>query len=314
MTRPMRPRRLSLKLFVDPAPADAAGVDLAPFIPLFHRFIQHGSVEGLLVDVADYAHVPHGPGVLLVGHEVDYGIDSTGGRPGLLVVRKRAGELPLAELLRDTLRRAYGAAAAIEADGGAGVRFAPGAFELRVMDRLAAPNGDEAFENLLKETEPVLREVFGGEGLALERAGGDDPRQALGLAARVPADSVAAVAERLGAVRAGEPAPMQAEWEIEVDELRRLREQGAAFVLVDVREHHEYAAVNLGGRHIPLGSLSGRLDELERDAHVVVHCKMGARGAEAVRILRGAGFGNAWNLRGGLDAWIERIDPDLASS
>ena len=100
----MLPQRIDVRFLVSPDPR--APVDLEPFIPLFHRFIQQGALEGMLIDVADYAHVPGGPGVLLVGHDVDYAIDSNRGRASLLVTRKRFGDLPLAEVVRDLLRKA----------------------------------------------------------------------------------------------------------------------------------------------------------------------------------------------------------------
>jgi hypothetical protein len=71
----MDPHRIAIKFFVESDPR--AAVDLEPFIPMFHRFVQQGSVEGLLVDVADYAHVRDGPGVILIGHDVDYGRSAT---------------------------------------------------------------------------------------------------------------------------------------------------------------------------------------------------------------------------------------------
>lgn len=103
----------------------------------------------------------------------------------------------------------------------------------------------------------------------------------------------------------------QSEWDITVEDLKELREQGAEFVLVDVREPAEYEKVNLGGRLIPLGQLGERVTEIEAEAHVVVHCRSGGRSAKAVEILRASGFGNAWNVQGGLLAWVERVDPDL---
>ncbi len=92
MSSSMNPKRIAVKFFTD---EPGAPVALEPFIPLFHRFIQQATVPGLLIDVANYIHVPNGPGVVLVGHEVDYGIDAVGGRTGLLTVRKR-GRRPAA--------------------------------------------------------------------------------------------------------------------------------------------------------------------------------------------------------------------------
>jgi hypothetical protein len=126
-------RRIAAKFIASP---DSAGsLDLHPFIGIFHRFIQQGAVPGLLVDVADYAHVPDGPGVMLIGHDVDYGIDRSGGRAGLLTTRKRCADLPLAEVLRDTLQRALQAMAAIEADDATDLRFGTAAVTLQFIDR-----------------------------------------------------------------------------------------------------------------------------------------------------------------------------------
>jgi adenylyltransferase/sulfurtransferase len=103
----------------------------------------------------------------------------------------------------------------------------------------------------------------------------------------------------------------QSEWDITVEELKVLRDESGEMVLVDVRETHEVEAVDIGGKHIPLGELPDRLDELDKDAHIVVHCKLGGRSAKAVEIMRASGFGNAWNLQGGIFAWIDRVDPSL---
>ena len=81
----MIPNHIKVKFFVEAPNA----VDLPAFIPLFHRWIQKKTVEGLLIDVADYQHVPEGPGILLMGHEGNYAMDMANGRPGLLYSRKR---------------------------------------------------------------------------------------------------------------------------------------------------------------------------------------------------------------------------------
>jgi len=106
----------------------------------------------------------------------------------------------------------------------------------------------------------------------------------------------------------------QSPWDILVEDLKKLRDESADFVLIDVREPREYEVSHLDGKLIPLGQLAGRMDELDKDAHVVVHCRSGGRSAKAVELLRGAGFDNAWNVQGGLLAWAERIEPGLEVS
>jgi rhodanese-related sulfurtransferase len=103
----------------------------------------------------------------------------------------------------------------------------------------------------------------------------------------------------------------QTPWDISVEELKRLRDERADFTLLDVREPREYEICHLGGELIPLGTLANRLDDLDRHARIVVHCRSGGRSANAVKAMRAAGFTNVWNLNGGILAWIERIDPSL---
>jgi adenylyltransferase/sulfurtransferase len=104
---------------------------------------------------------------------------------------------------------------------------------------------------------------------------------------------------------------VQSPWDISVEDLKKLRDEGSDFVLLDVREPREVEICQLGGKVIPLGQLAARLTELDRNAHIVVHCRSGGRSANAVKAMRGAGFENVWNLNGGILAWIERIDPSL---
>lgn len=103
----------------------------------------------------------------------------------------------------------------------------------------------------------------------------------------------------------------QTPWDISVEDLKRLRDEGADVTLIDVREPRERAICHIGGQLIPLGTLAGRLGELDPDAHIVVYCRSGGRSANAVKAMRGAGFENVRNLNGGILAWIERIDPSL---
>ena len=104
----------------------------------------------------------------------------------------------------------------------------------------------------------------------------------------------------------------QASDDTTVEELKgRLDRQDGVFVL-DVREPQEYQICRIpDSTLIPLGDLPQRLTELEGHDDMVVHCKSGVRSAKAVKLLREAGFSKAKNLRGGILAWIDRVDPSL---
>ncbi|MCP4038197.1 MAG: rhodanese-like domain-containing protein [bacterium] len=103
----------------------------------------------------------------------------------------------------------------------------------------------------------------------------------------------------------------QSDWDISVDDLKRLRDDGVGFVLIDVREPHEYEAGQIGGESIPLGTLPEHIERLDPDAHIVVHCKSGGRSSQAVKLLRAHGFTNTWNVQGGLLAWVVHIDAEI---
>src|SRR5262245_42539431 len=99
-------QRYSLKLFL----RDGEAVRPAELISVFHGWIQRGAVEGLPLDVVDYGHVHHGPGVMLIGHEADHAYDLGEGRPGLAYAHKRDGEGTLADRLREAFRLLLAAA------------------------------------------------------------------------------------------------------------------------------------------------------------------------------------------------------------
>ncbi len=101
--------------------------------------------------------------------------------------------------------------------------------------------------------------------------------------------------------------------EITVQELKQLIDADRRPFVLDVRGKREYAIANLGGHLVPLSKIVTRIGELEpyRDDMIVVHCRSGARSAQAVRFLRAAGFPHARNLRGGTLAWSQEIDPSL---
>ena len=100
--------------------------------------------------------------------------------------------------------------------------------------------------------------------------------------------------------------------EINVKELKAKLDRGDKFVLVDVREVHEHQICNLPeARLIPLGTLPQRIGELNPSDEVALLCRSGVRSAKAGKILREAGFGNVWNVKGGILAWSDEIDPTV---
>lgn len=164
-------------------------VALDHFIPVFHRWIKDRVLDELVIDVADYAHVHHGPGVVLIGHASDYFLDQGEGRLGLLYSRKRDPGPP-AERIADGFRRALNACRLLEQEPGLGVKFRSEEVLVRFPDRLSAPNTDESFAALRPELESVVTTLY-GDSARIERVG---PEKAP-LAVRVSVASAPPVAE-----------------------------------------------------------------------------------------------------------------------
>ncbi len=83
-------------------------------------------------------------------------------------------------------------------------------------------------------------------------------------------------------------------------------------VLLDVREPHELEISALPGAvNIPLGTLAARLSEIDSAQDLVVFCKTGGRSTRALELLVSAGFKKVKNLKGGINAWAQEIDPNM---
>jgi adenylyltransferase/sulfurtransferase len=99
--------------------------------------------------------------------------------------------------------------------------------------------------------------------------------------------------------------------EMSVTELKQRIDAGKSPRILDVREPNEHAFCNLGGDVIPIRELPGRIGELRVNDDLVVYCRTGVRSAASVRFLREQGFRRVWNLRGGIVAWAQEVDPTL---
>ncbi len=98
--------------------------------------------------------------------------------------------------------------------------------------------------------------------------------------------------------------------EITSVELKQRMDRGDKLTLVDVREPNEYQISRIPGTVlIPLGEIPRRYAELDKDAEIIVSCKMGGRSAKAADFLRSVGFSRVLNHKGGILDWIDKVDP-----
>lgn len=195
-------QQLAIKVFAKPG-----SFDQARLIPIFHNWIRERRLgDVLLVDVADYRHVPHGPGVMLIGHEAHWGLDEGGGRPGMLHARKRDAAGDARTRLREGFRAALLACDALEKEPSVagGIAFDPGQVEVRIFSRLVVPNTAETYAAFAPVLEGFVREVYAMDGGMGEGSGAvmlehlADPRQAFGVRVQVAgAPSAGTLLERI---------------------------------------------------------------------------------------------------------------------
>lgn len=139
----MLPNKIQIKFFTQSA------VDLKEIIPIFHSWIQDDQLDGLLLDVADYRHVPNGPGILLMGHAGDYALDLAQGRPGISYAHKR--DWPetadtLEARIKLVLTKVQAAVSLLETQ--TPIHFDRSELEIRFLDRLNAPNSADNFSSV----------------------------------------------------------------------------------------------------------------------------------------------------------------------
>lgn len=132
-------------------------------VPVFHRWIQNQSVEGhLLIDVAEYAHVPAGPGTVLVSSEANFHVDCEGNRLGLTYWRKLPLQGSFSQRLRAAIGQALNAAAQLEKEPElAGLIFRGDEISIRLNDRLRTPATEETIAAAQPEVEATAKSLFG---------------------------------------------------------------------------------------------------------------------------------------------------------
>ena len=177
----MQFQHINVKIFVD----GELGVPLARFIEVFHGWVAGQAFDEMLIDVADYRHVPDGPGVVMIGLESDWSIDQTGGRFGLRYNRKS----PLAGTNDDrflhALREAAKACALLE-EKFSGLKFSRTEFETFVNDRAFCPHTPEGIENFKTALASFLKNALGQA--KFDATYPTDPRTLVGAVVRLPAE------------------------------------------------------------------------------------------------------------------------------
>ena len=165
----MNVQHINLKLFVE----DPESVNLADYAAVFNSWIQRQLTDELLIDVADYLHVHHGPGIMLIGHEADYSLDNRAGRLGLLYNRKAQLNGTTQEKLTHTTRAALAAAQILEKENG--LKFIDSEVQVIVNDRLLVPNTAETFAALEPDMREFFDRLYGGAEYSLTHH--TDPRE-----------------------------------------------------------------------------------------------------------------------------------------
>ena len=159
-------QRINVKLYLQ----DPNSLSGEAAFRIFNTWITESSGE-VLVDVADYNHVGHGPITLLIGHEANYSLDSDEGELGLLYARKQPQEGDLSSRLVRVLTAALNACRRLETatELEHSVSFLGTRLKITANDRLCAPNTEEGESALRAALDPILNRLFAGGQYAVER-------------------------------------------------------------------------------------------------------------------------------------------------
>jgi hypothetical protein len=178
----MQLQHINVKLLVK-SPEE---VPLEPLIPVFHSWIQGQVLEELLLDVADYRHVPAGPGVVLIGHQANYSVDDTDDRLGVRYNRKAEVDGGNQKALRQAMRANLIACQRLEAEPSLErkLQFNGQEIEFFVNDRLLAPNRDSTREALRSDFDTFFKKLFRGGEYTLAYPNSSEPRKLFGVSVK----------------------------------------------------------------------------------------------------------------------------------
>lgn len=148
-------------------------IDAYEFVAVLQHWIRDHTIPGILIDVADYSHIPNGAGVILVGHEGNVSVDYAGGRMGLLYKYKWPAEKDTVSRIQAAVRFAIDAAAKLESEPefAGRLKFDLSKVEVISNDRLRAPNTEDAAASFSAAVEKAVISVI--QGAKVSRAAGD---------------------------------------------------------------------------------------------------------------------------------------------
>lgn len=191
------PQRLGVKFSLKQAPR------LQPddILPIFQRWIQEHTVEGMLIDVIDYKHVPDGPGVVLIADEADYAYDLGDGQPGLHYIRKRDLPDDFAAALPLVFHCAFKGAQALEAEAPDDLVFDYSSVKVSFLDRMTYRNEQAVFDDTRDELAAVMNDIY-GITVDVSRVY-EDPRRLFAVRVEAPSDEIDLndISKRLGQSR-----------------------------------------------------------------------------------------------------------------
>jgi hypothetical protein len=176
-------------------------VDDAVFIDIFHEWIRLKKLGGILLDVADYRHVPEGPGIMLISHEINFAMDYSEGRFGLLAQRKQGYGLNHQERILELARATVAFGALLEADPRMRGKLSleGGLFHYIANDRLVAPNSEAGFAGLKPDLEAAAAIIYPGLPVSVRRLE-NDPRDRLTVVVEAGSVDLSVLLDTVGVV------------------------------------------------------------------------------------------------------------------
>ena len=191
----MNLNRFCIKFFARPE----TKIDDSVFIDLFHEWIRLKTLPGTLLDVADYRHVPEGPGIMLITHEINFAMDYSYGRFGLYAQRKLGAaerhQDRILELVRATAL--FGSLLESDARVAGRVRLEAGSFHYQANDRLQASNTAETYTALKPDLVAAAEVIYPGQAVSLNWVD-NDPRDRLTIAVAGPPVTMQVLADTVG--------------------------------------------------------------------------------------------------------------------